>query len=304
MDPAGPPFISVIVPVFNDAERLQECLNCLRAQTWPAERLEVIVVDNASTDDVAAVLAGNPWVVALVEGRPGSYAARNRGIEVARGEILAFTDSDCLPAPDWLEMGAAHLAGSASSPAVGMVGGRIDLRFADPAHPTAVELFDLLYGFPQERFVHADRFSVTANLITRRDVMERAGPFDPTLKSGGDRDWGVRAVAAGYEIVYDERVMVGHPARRTLSELTARAVRIAGGHAEQQRRARGSSRRRLARELLWSLRPPVSAIPRVLRDRRIRGTGVRVRLIAIIFYIRYRTALERLRLLLGGTPAR
>jgi glycosyltransferase involved in cell wall biosynthesis len=302
MDQPPPPLVSVIVPVYNDAVRLRACLGCLRAQTWPADRLEVIVVDNGSTDDVAPAVAELPGAILLREARPGSYAARNAGVEAARGDVLAFTDSDCLPAPDWIERGVGHLE---ASPSIGMVGGRIDLRFADPAHPTAVELFDLIYGFPQERFVRRDGFSATANLLTRREVMTRVGPFDAGLRSGGDREWGTRAVAAGFGIVYADDVVVGHPARRRLSELTARSVRLAGGHAEQTRRQTGS-RLALVGELLWSLRPPVAAIPLVVRDPRLRGVpaGLRLRLLAVIAWNRYRVAWERLRLLAGKDPAR
>ena len=297
------PLVSVIVPVYNDAARLGRCLAALRVQTWPAERLEVIVVDNGSTDDVGSALAELPRAVLLHEPTPGSYAARNTGVEAARGNILAFTDSDCLPALDWIERGVAHLE---ASPTVGMVGGRIDLRFADPARPTAVELFDLIYGFPQERFVRRDGFSVTANLLTRRDVITRAGPFDASLRSGGDREWGARAVAAGFGVIYAEDVVVGHPARRRLAELTTRSVRLAGGHVEQTRRRTGRSRRALLRELLWTLRPPITALPLVLRDPRLSGLplSLRLRLLGVIVWNRYRTALERLRLLLGGEPAR
>jgi glycosyltransferase involved in cell wall biosynthesis len=297
------PLVSVIVPVFNDAPRLARCLVALRAQTWPADWLEVIVVDNGSTDDLAPALAELPGVVAIRELRPGSYAARNVGVAAARGEILAFTDADCLPAPDWIERGVGHLL---AAPRCGMVGGRIDLRFADPGRPTAVELFDLLYGFPQERFVRTDRFSVTANLITRREVFDKAGLFDASLRSGGDREWGERAVGAGYEIVYAEDVVVGHPARRRIRELTARSVRIAGGHVEQTRRQTDRSRRALVRDLLWSLRPPVTAIPLVIRDPRLHGIGpgLRLRLLGVIAWNRYRVAWERLRLLLGSEPAR
>jgi glycosyltransferase involved in cell wall biosynthesis len=297
------PIVSVIVPVYNDAARLRRCLAALQAQTWPAERLEVIVVDNGSTDDVARSLADSPGVVALHASRPGSYAARNAGIAAARGEVLAFTDADCLPAPDWVERGVARLL---DAPDVAMVGGRIDLRIADPGHPTAVELFDMLYGFPQERFVRIDGFSATANLFVRREVVDAVGPFDADLRSGGDREWGERARRAGHGIVYGEDVVVGHPARRRLSELTARSVRLAGGHVEQTRRRSGRSRAALVRELLWSLRPPVTAIPRVLGDSRLGGIGpgLRLQLLGVIAYNRYRVAWERLRLLLGREPAR
>jgi glycosyltransferase involved in cell wall biosynthesis len=297
------PLVSVIVPVYNDARRLARCLAALRAQTWPADRLEVIVVDNGSGDAVETALVELPTATLLREPRPGSYAARNRGIEASKGTILAFTDADCVPAPDWIERGVALLE---ATPEVGMVGGRIDLRFADPARPTAVELFDRLYGFPQERFVRRDGFSVTANLFTRRTVMAAVGAFDASLRSGGDREWGERAVRAGFRIVYADDVVVGHPARRRLAELSARSVRLAGGHVEQTRRRSARSRQALVGELLWSLRPPVSAIPLVLRDPRLDGVspGLRLQLLGVIAWNRYRTALERLRLILGGEPAR
>jgi glycosyltransferase involved in cell wall biosynthesis len=295
-----PPLVSVIIPVFNDAARLRDCLAALERQSWPRERLQVIVVDNGSTDDLGTVLEAFPSVVRDLEGRPGSYAARNRGLELARGEILALTDSDCLPEPGWIAAGVAELQ---AHPEVGIVGGNVELRAADPARPTAVELHELLWGFPQEAYVTADRYSVTANLFTWRTVMDRVGPFDAALKSGGDRDWGTRAAKAGIGIRYAPDAVVGHPARRTHAELGHKLRRVAGGRAQRIRRQPGPARWRLLRDVVVSLRPPVTAIPRVLRDPRVSpraAPGV----IAVAFFVRYRTAWERLRLLLGAAPSR
>src|SRR5688500_16386753 len=150
------PFISVIIPVYNDAARLARCLAALEAQTWPRDRLEVVVIDNGSTDDLAALLERYPAVVRASEDRPGSYPGRNGGLQVAKGEILAFTDSDCLPEPGWLAAGASHLI---ADPEAGIVGGRVDLRVAKPGQPTAVELYELLWGFPQETYVTTERYS-------------------------------------------------------------------------------------------------------------------------------------------------
>src|ERR1041384_5139232 len=94
-------FVSVIVPVWNDAERLGHCLHALEKQTYPAESYEVIVVDNGSTDSVACLVAAYGRARLVSEQRPGSYAARNTGLNLARGQVIAFTDADCLPAPDW-----------------------------------------------------------------------------------------------------------------------------------------------------------------------------------------------------------
>jgi glycosyltransferase involved in cell wall biosynthesis len=300
MAPPDPPFVSVIIPVYNDALRLRGCLAGIEAQAWPRDRLEVIVVDNGSTDDLASVVGAFPGVVLARESRPGSYAARNHGLDIARGEILVFTDSDCLPEPGWLAAGVGELV---SDPGAGIVGGRVELRAADPGRPTAVELYELLWGFPQEAYITAERYSVTANLFTRRDVVDQVGPFNPALKSGGDREWGGRVARAGYQIRYAPGAVVGHPARRSLAELGHKIRRIAGGRADRIRRTPGRAGLRLLRDVVVSLRPPVTALPRILGDPRVPGHA-RPAVLAVAVYVRYRTAWERLRLLLGAASAR
>ena len=92
------PTVSVVVPFLTHGERLELCLRALEAQTYPRERYNVLVVDNGGIlpRDFAARW---PSVSVLREDKPGSYAARNRGIGVSRGEIVCFTDADCVPAP-------------------------------------------------------------------------------------------------------------------------------------------------------------------------------------------------------------
>jgi glycosyltransferase involved in cell wall biosynthesis len=99
------PTVSVIIPVLDDFERLTKCLRAIGEQTWPLVQLEVLVVDNGSTGDIASVVAPFPFVRLLHEAKPGSYCARNRALSDARGSILAFTDSDCLPDAVWIEQG-------------------------------------------------------------------------------------------------------------------------------------------------------------------------------------------------------
>ena len=82
---------------------------------YPADRFDVVVVDNASTEDVAAAVPADERFTLLVEPRRGSYAARNTGLGVARGEVLAFTDADCRPDPDWLTEAVAELRPKADS---------------------------------------------------------------------------------------------------------------------------------------------------------------------------------------------
>ncbi|HWC30099.1 MAG TPA: glycosyltransferase [Dehalococcoidia bacterium] len=295
------PFVSVIIPVYNDAERLALCLQALEEQSYPSDRYEVIAVDNGSVESIEPVVRGFPHAIASFEAAPGSYVARNRGLGLARGSVLAFTDSDCIPQRDWLLEGVLKLR---ETPGCGLVGGRIDISFADEREPTAVEFFDSLWGFPQEVYVLKDRCTVTANLIAYREAFERAGPFDRRLKSGGDREWCGRAVASGYEIAYADRSAVSHPARRTLDELSRKTRRVSGGRFDRLKHRSRHPIRDQAKEMLWELRPPFRAIGRIWSDARIRGTKARLSVLGVVMYVRYLTAWERLRLLCGAESRR
>jgi glycosyltransferase involved in cell wall biosynthesis len=93
--------ISVIIPMYNAAATVEACLEALSQQSVGRECYEVVVVDNNSTDESGAIVKRYP-VVLLHEGRQGAYAARNRALQVAEGPLIAFTDPDCVPHPDWL----------------------------------------------------------------------------------------------------------------------------------------------------------------------------------------------------------
>lgn len=223
------PLVSVIIPAQNDAERLAQCLQALEGQTYPAHQFEVLVVDNASDIPVAPMLSAFPHARGLHEARRGSYAARNTGIAAARGDVLAFTDSDCLPASDWLEQGVAALSNADNC---GLVGGRIEFFFRDPAAPTIVELYDSVMHLDQEEFIQKKRFSVTANLFTFTRVMRQVGLFDSTLESNGDKEWGQRVAAQGYRLVYAADACVRHPARQTFRELQRKVTRVVKGASD------------------------------------------------------------------------
>jgi glycosyltransferase involved in cell wall biosynthesis len=96
-------FVSVVVPARNAAATLGDCLLALRAQTYSCERFEVILVDDGSTDTTVSVASRFAGVRVLQIPPSGPAAARNRGVEVSRGDIVLFTDADCAPDPDWVE---------------------------------------------------------------------------------------------------------------------------------------------------------------------------------------------------------
>ena len=229
------PLVSVIIPAQNDAERLAKCLQALEQQTYPAHQFEVLVVDNASDIPVAPILSAFPHARGLHEARRGSYAARNTGIAAARGDVLAFTDSDCLPASDWLEQGVAALSNADNC---GLVGGRIEFFFRNPVAPTIVELYDSVMHLDQEEFIQKKRFSVTANLFTFKRVVEQVGLFDHSLESNGDKEWGQRVAAQGYRLVYAADACVRHPARQTFRALQRKVTRIVKGAADMRENRR------------------------------------------------------------------
>ena len=164
--------VSIIIPVFNQGNELSACLRALKSQTYQDGRFEVIVVDNGSNPPIRRVADPFTFVHCISEPKPGSYAARNSGIRAARGEVIGFTDADCLPAADWIERGVSAVRGL---PGPGMVGGKVELTFQDPRRPTAAELFESVFGFPQDRYITHLGFSVTANLFTTRATVDDVG---------------------------------------------------------------------------------------------------------------------------------
>lgn len=94
--------ISVIVPFYNSERYIQKCVEGLLQQSYPREAYEIILIDNNSTDASAELVQRYPGIRLLTETKQGSYAARNRGLQQAKGEVIAFIDSDCVPAHDWL----------------------------------------------------------------------------------------------------------------------------------------------------------------------------------------------------------
>jgi len=222
----GIPMVSVIVPAFNAERTIGDCLAALVAQDYPRERLEIIAVDNRSTDRTAAVMCGHPVRVVAERRVQSSYAARNAGLAEARGAILCFTDADCLPDPGWVRALVAAL----SDDDAGGAAGRIE---AAPG-TTLVERFQV-----DERVLDAANaftrptlpFAQTANAAYRRVVFERVGLFDPSLVSGGDLDLSWRMQRAGWGLAYAPGALVRHRHRTTFRGLVKLYAKNGNGAA-------------------------------------------------------------------------
>ncbi|MBD2109839.1 glycosyltransferase [Nodosilinea sp. FACHB-13] len=290
MEPKPTPFVSVIIPVFNDNRYLDICLSSLASQTYPPEHYEVIVVDNNSDEDVQIVTGKFSFVTLLHEPVPGSYIARNRGFKASVGDIIAFTDADCIPAKNWIEQGVAALC---SKENVGLVAGHIDLFARDNNRPNPFELYETIaLAFPQDQFLANDRFGVTANLFTFKHVLNRVGLFDETLKSGGDRDWGQRVYAAGYNQVYGEQACVKHPARDSWESLRKRSVRIVGGKFDLLKSSEPSNLD-LLKDFILFLKPPFRFFLRVWQDGRLKSFHQKFQFTLIMLRLRWVAIQER-----------
>ena len=294
-------FISVIIPVYNHSECLKFCLQALENQTYSKDLYEVIVVDNASKEDIKSVVSQFSQAKYAYESKPGSYSARNQGISVAKGEILAFTDADCIPDSDWIEKGISCLL---STPNCGLVAGRIDLLFQKPEQPNVFELYDcIVMSFSQEEFVRKDGFGATANIFAYKDIVEKVGCFDSTLKSGGDRQFGKQIAAAGYKAVYADDARIAHPARYSFSQIRTRIVRFVGGKFDRMM-AQNPSQIDITKDILATFKPPFSSLYRAWRNKKLNTFYLKIQFILMMYVARYIVTNEKMRLYLGGKSQR
>ncbi|MCC5634379.1 glycosyltransferase family 2 protein [Nostoc sp. CHAB 5844] len=294
-------FVSVIIPVFNDTERLLICLKALEKQTYPQELYEVIVVDNGSEESIKDVVCQFEQVQVTYEARPGSYVARNKGISIAKGKIIAFTDSDCIPASDWIEKGVNKLLSTLNC---GLVAGRIDFFFKNPDRLTPVELYESIeFPFDQETNVKKNKFGVTANLFTFKYVIDKVGVFDEELKSGGDRQWGERVFQAGYQQIYADDVRIKHPARHSYPQLYKRMARFVGGKHDLMMK-KNPSKFAMTKDLLEVFIPPLRIFYRVWKNEKLDSFQKKKQFTIVIFFIRYAVIVEKIRLYFGGTSRR
>jgi hypothetical protein len=193
--------LSFVIPVRSDAARLRQCLESIRANDYPAERVEIIVVvDRNSSDDSAAVgtLAG---ATVLHASRGPVAHLRNLGADAARGPLLAFVDADHLLAMEWITV-AVNSFTNASIGAVGSL-------YRAPADGTWVQrAYDRLRGRAIGR--HAVQWLGAGNLVVRRSAFDQVGGFDTRLKTCEDVDLSKRLRSNGFTLISDDRLLSIH----------------------------------------------------------------------------------------------
>ncbi|HEY9694109.1 MAG TPA: glycosyltransferase [Oculatellaceae cyanobacterium] len=216
--------VSVVIPIYNGEADLPDLINCLNAQTYPAEQVEYLLVDNNSTDRTPTILqtAIEQSSKQKINFRllsetniQSSYAARNTGIKASIGEIIAFTDADCRPDPNWLQ----SLIQPFVNIKIGMVAGEI---IALPGE-TLLEKHADKGNVLSQKHTLAHPFypyGQTANLAIRKQVFEQVGLFRPYLTTGGDADicWRIQ-MHSDWKLDFAPSAIVKHRHRSTLKEL-------------------------------------------------------------------------------------
>ncbi|MCT2398404.1 glycosyltransferase family 2 protein [Novosphingobium mangrovi (ex Huang et al. 2023)] len=287
------PYISIIVPHYEDLASLGLCLDALMRQEGDLD-FEIVVADNMSPSGEAAVSR-------VIDGRArltiatqkGAGPARNAGVAASRGRILAFTDCDCIPDPGWLQAGVAALASH------DFVGGRMTVLVPDPAKMSGAEGFERVFAFNNRAYVEEKGFTVTANLFCPRALFDTVGGFRTGVSE--DLEWCHRARDAGYRIGYAADAVVGHPARADWGQLRHKWRRI---NAETFGLYAGKPLGRVK----WALRSLalpatiLAHVPRILSSPAVPGAQNKARALGTLVRIRLWRLANSLILVFGKEP--
>jgi|SRR5688500_3918586 len=291
-------YVSIIIPTYNDWERLALCVAALAVQSYPRDSFEVIIVNNKPDDNIPEGFTLPDHFRIVAEEKPGSYAARNKGLCIASGDIVGFTDSDCIPEPDWIKNAVLHFETNKNC---SRIAGKIDFYFKE-VKPNHVEQLESLFSFNQDKYVERQGMGVTANMFSRKSVFNTVGNFNEKLMSGGDLEWGRRANAAGCSIHYVATVIVKHPARSTFAELKSKARRVAGGHS-QIGVYKKSTFLILAWKLILAFKPNLKETIFIYRQKKL-GVKSKTIIWAMRYNLQVTRALEKFKVKRGKPPAR
>lgn len=282
--------IAVIIPFYNDAERLEMCIKALQKQS--VERaFHIIAVDNGSDYHPSELMDIYSNLTLLKEATPGSYSARNRALDCVTANIYAFTDADCIPTEDWLKNVVDKLSYSKAD----AVGGGINMFCENADTPTVIEVIDLIKAFPQKNYVEQHHFAVTANLTFSHKALVKVGRFNAKLKSGGDKDWCLRLQAAGGRLVFEGDAVVWHPARGSLREHKTKMRRLAHGAFARRKGDAISAKYVGFHGIAMGLMPPVRKAQLIWKRFGMLSTKERLSAILCYWYINSYASIQKIR---------
>ncbi len=215
------PFVSVIVPVRNRPREIEDCLCSLKKLDYPMGKMEIIVVDDASEDNTPQIVAEFPVRLIKLEQHSQASFCRNLGARHAKGELLAFIDSDCLAAPLWLR----ELTPAFRDASLGAVGGLVDSYYETKQLDNYEKVSSSLKI--STRFMRTSKkehfFYVPAcNFLVRRELFLELEGFQESLYVGEDVDFCWRLQDSGKILEYRPDGKIFHKHRNQLIPFCAR----------------------------------------------------------------------------------
>jgi len=236
---SSPPSVTVVVPVRNGEQTIEPLLESLQKLDYNNDKVEVIIVDGNSTDMTQDIVKKYP-VKLVVEKRKGLNVARNTGIKKGNGEIVAFTDSDCIVPSNWV----TKIVENFKNPQVSCVGGSAKALNSDFVSQYADNSIVRLMPFFTKR-EELDkvkpffRHPAGCNMAYRKKVAEEIGYFDENIQYGFDEvEFADRVCKAGYKMVLDPKVLVWHKHRSTLGDFLKQNFQYGRGSGLVLRRNR------------------------------------------------------------------
>ena len=215
------PFVSVIVPVHNRPDEIAACLESILRLDYPRDRLETLVVDDASTDHTPNVISRFPVRRIMLEENRQAPFCRNLAVREATGEILAFVDSDCVVSPQWLK----ELLPVFRDPTIAVVGGRVDAWF----DWTALDRYEavnssLIMGHHAIRSEKRNTafYVPSCNMLVRREIFLAVDGFQEHLVVGEDVDLCWRIEDSGDQVAFEPLGPVFHKHRNRIPAFCGR----------------------------------------------------------------------------------
>ncbi|MEX2594826.1 MAG: glycosyltransferase [Anditalea sp.] len=198
--------VSIIIPHYNNGQRLQEVLEAISYQNFDKDSFEVLVVDNQSSESLDFI-DEYPFVKLLHENQflNSPYSARNRGIENARGSILAFLDSTCKPSENWLKEGVKEILDGAD-----ITSGNIQFTFT--LKPGITELYDSIFHVNAQSSAR-NGFVLGGNFFIRSSLFQDLGIYPEGQRTSGDYLFSNKVVRKGYKLTFCPTAIVYYPAR-------------------------------------------------------------------------------------------
>jgi GT2 family glycosyltransferase len=264
--------VSVVLCTYNRATLLAQALAQLNEAAARAESsVEIIVVDNNSRDDTKAVVSAASRALPVpvryvLETKQGLSFARNRGIQVSKGAVIAFTDDDCIVDPDWI---SALWREFAASPDVAVLGGRVDL-YTSEDKPVSIRPLASRVRYTDPGQIYS--LIIGCNLAVRREAATIIGQFDPALGgtkgvTADDIEFVYRALRHGFGVVFSPAPRVFHNhGRRSPEELRELGRSYTRGKGAFFCKYLLKGDRTILRHAWWAVRAHINTCPRVANE--------------------------------------